>query len=399
MTAIKEAKLIKRDEIKARYKLSKEQITKLQFGYELGVSTKTLIEEFGLNGLQPSQITYLFDNVVTDIMCPYCEMLLEREPATKTSGEKDAVCQQCGHKVSVNNWAHCSCPGCLDKRKQEAENAKKHKEKQICKLLDREHEKDYYEYEDLTHWEKLLLGALITFAMNEELEYMKPLEDCDKNLLPCPNKSIEVLRELYHSGVIILGNRYRPNAFVLDKEDKVSFYLSKLFFEEWTDNDNACTELLNPKSLMTSNQMLLLWRDLNKQEGIAQLLHVFQKMGITSFEPGKRTQELFATMAENLSLSQIFRMINYVTDKTAKDILTGDRYKKHDANATITRLESYYKRALHEGYSLYRVKYDEDLSMATTYLYNKVLNMGHSAFYSVPNSEMEEKTILSDEGK
>ena len=389
---------MKKEELRKKYNLSEEQKKKLQFGYELGVNVKTLIEEFGLEGLPPSQITHLFDNIVTDIKCEYCETFLEREPPTKTSGEKDAMCQQCGHKVFVNNWSHCSCEGCVGKRKQDEENKKKRKERLICDLLDREHENNYYDYEDLTHWEKVLLGALITFAMDEELKYVQPLEDCDRNLLPCPNKSIDILRELYHSRIIILGNRYRPNGFVIDKDDKVSFYLNKMFFELWTDNDGICSELLNPEPFMTNNQMLLIWRDLNKQEGIAHLLSVFRKIGITSFEAGKKTQELFATMAENLSLSQIFRMVNYVTDKTAKDILTGDRYKKHDANATITRLESYYKRAMHEKYSLYRVKYEENLSMVTTYFYNKALNMGDSAFYSVPNIEIEEKTILADEG-
>jgi hypothetical protein len=356
-----------------KYQLNYEQIGELQKRYYDGESTKKLIADFDLQGLQPSQITYLFDNIVADIVCAYCNIPMEKEPPTRTSPDKDIICPQCGHTVYDSKWRSCSCANCkkkADEQKKKAESEKNSKEelqeKGICKCLDLEHEKKLYESDLLTAWEKLLLGALIEFTMDEDLEYIQPLERFSRTLLSDADKSLNILKELYHRGILILGNRYYTDAFTLNEKYQVqSFTVNRVFYEIWVDDESVVKELLNPKQFLTPEQILLFWKDFNKAEAIKFLLNEFQKIKINNFSPGKKTEEVFGAMVEQFSLSQIFRMIKYVTDKTAKDILSGEKYYQHAANSTITRLESYYKRALHENYSLYNVRYENDLSMIT----------------------------------
>lgn len=384
---------------KKRYLLSDEQRRELFRRYYNGENTKKLIVEYNLQGLQPSQITYLFDNIVTDIMCEFCGIPMEKEPKTRSSPDKDiVVCPTCGHTVDRTGWRTCSCKNCM----QKAETIKKSKEqllkKAIIDCLYAEHEKEFYNTNNITPWEKLILGALITFTMDEDLKYIQPLENCNRYLMPDANKSLEIMKGLYDQGILILGNKYFTNAFKLNEENEVSCYtLNGVFYELWVDDDSLPKKLLNPEPFLTSEQILLFWRDFNKAEAINYLLKEFYKIGIKNFSPGKKTEQVFVAMVEQFSLSQIFRIVRYITDKTAKDILSKDITHQHAANMTITRLESYYKRALHENYSLYNVRYENDLSMITTYFYNKILNMGDSAFFSVPNIEMKQFTILSTE--
>lgn len=386
-----------KEKARKTYILSDKQRCELFKRYYNGENTKELIAEFNLQGLQPSQIIYLFDNIVTDVICEYCGIPMEKEPGTRTSSEKDIICPTCGHTLYNANWRTCYCENCKEKAKTIKKATEDLLKKAICACLDAEHEKEFYDTNKLTQWEKLILGSLINFTMDEDLQYIQPLENFNRSLLPNTNKSLEMIKALYDEGILILGNKYYTNAFTLNEKNEVaSFTVNRVFYEIWVDDDSLCRRLLNPDPFLTPKQIMLFWKDFNKAESIKYLLDEFNKIGIKNFSPGKKTEEVFGAMVEHLSLSQIFRIIRYITDKTAKDILSKEISYLHAANATITRLESYYKRALHENYSLYIVRYEDNLSMVTTYFYNKILNMGDSAFYSVPNIELKQFTVLSN---
>ena len=366
------------------YKLTTEQKTELQRRYYAGEKTNILIEEFKLHGLK--RIYYLFDNFVTDTLCEYCNVNMEREPNSRSSAANNTVCPKCNHTIHPPSYRQCNCKNCHLKKlaHEQLQN------KSICKFLSEERKKERYPFEKLTDREKILLGSLVTFAMNEDLEYVQPLKNCSRLFLPCFEKSNQVLIELHKYGIIILSNRYHAEAFQINNEYEVtSFDYEKVFFEIWSDNFENCMKLLNPERFLEDEQIITFWRCLNHMEAIKYFLNVLQKIRIPKFSPGKKTNELFSEMSEKFSLSQIFRIINYITDKTAKDILVGEKYRLHAANATITRMESYYKRALYENYSLHHVTIPKDLSMVTTYFYNKILNMGDSAFYSVPDTNLK----------
>ena len=334
-------------------------------------------------------------NIVTDIICEYCDVPMEREPGTRTSPQKDIICPKCGHIYYESGWRTCFCDNCRMKVQKEKKEKEEIKKQAICNCLDLEHDKPLYKEKDITNWERIILGALVSFTMDENLEYIQPLCNFSRKLLPGEDKSLSVLKELYHQGIIILGNRYYTDAFTInERNDATSYTVNRVFYEIWVDDAEFCKNLINPQKFLTDEELLFHWRNCNKNEAIEFLLEEFNKIGIKSFSPGKKTEEIFSAMVEKLSLSQIFRVIHYITEKTAKDILSGEKSYKHAANATITRMESYFNRAIYENYSLYNVRYEDNLSMVTTYLYNKILNMGDSAFYSVPNAEKKEMTIL-----
>lgn len=211
----------------------------------------------------------------------------------------------------------------------------------------------------------------------------------ERTLLPTEEDSIKMLSSLYDKGLIILSVKNYLNSFTFDNNNNAtSFDLDNVYFDLWIKEETACDELLNATFNLSKEAKLSYWQEINKLEAINYLISVFEKIKIYDFNPGKKTNEVFDKLVEKFSLSQIFRMINYVTDKTSKDILSKEKTVQHAANATISRIESYAARALFEGYSLYKVKYDDNLSMVTTYFYNRVLCMGDSAFYEIPQMEL-----------
>lgn len=377
-----------REEIREKNHLTKEQLDALQKRYYAGESTKLLIQEFDLKGLQPGQITYLFDNIKTDIKCEYCDVFMEQLPPTKTTPNKEIVCPSCGHKIFNNTYNFCWCKNCIKKREDEEKRVKEKRISSAIKWIHREHENEKTSLDSICDWDRILLGTLVNFACDEELTHVEPLYENEKLLMPDEENSLKMIRGLYEKGLIILSEKNYLNSFAFDKDNNAtSFDLDKVFYDLWIKEETACDELLNATFDLSKESKLIYWREINKLEAINYLISIFDKIKIYDFNPGKKTNEVFDKLVEKFSLSQIFRMINYITDKTSKDILSKEKTVQHAANSTISRLESYANRVLYEGYTLYKVKYDDNLSMVTTYFYNKVLCMGDSAFYEIPQIE------------
>lgn len=379
-----------RKEIREINHLTKEQLDELQKRYYAGESTKLLIQVFDLKGLQPGQITYLFDNIKTDIKCEYCGVFMEQlPPPTRTTPSKEIVCPLCGHKIFNNTYGFCWCENCTKKREDEEKRIKEKRMASAIEWIRRERANEKTPFDDIGDWDKILLGAIVNFAFDEELTHIEPFCENEKMLMPDETNSIKMLRGLYEKGLIILSEKNYLSSFTFDNDNNAtSFKLDEVFYDIWIEDGAASNELLNAAFNLSKESKLNYWREVNKLEAISYLISIFEKIKIRDFNPGKKTSELFDRLVEKFSLSQIFRMINYITDKTSKDILSKEKSAQYAANSTIARLESYANRVLYEGYTLYKVKYEDNLSMVTTYFYNRVLCMGDSAFYEVPQMEL-----------
>lgn len=378
-----------REEIRKTNKLTNEQLDELQKRYYAGESTKLLIQEFDLKGLRPSQITYLFDNIKTGIKCEYCDVFMEQLPPTRSTPNKEIVCPQCGHTIFDNKYNSCWCKNCVKKRKDEENRIKEKRVASVMKWVQSDHENEQISLDNISDWDKMLLGSIINFAFDEELTNIEPFCNNERQLMPDKDNSFKMIRGLYEKGLIVLSEKNYLKSFAFDSDNNVSsFKLDEVFYNLWIKEDTACDDLLNATFNLSKESKLIFWREVNKIEAINYLISIFKKINIHDFNPGKKTNEVFDKLVEKFSLSQILRMINYITDKTSKDILSKEKTVQHAANATISRLESYATRVLYEGYTLYNVKYEDNLSMITTYFYNRILCMGESAFYEIPKMEL-----------
>lgn len=378
-----------REEIRKINALTNEQLDELQKRYYAGESTKLLIQEFNLKGLRPGQITYLFDNIKTEVKCEYCDIFMEQLPPTRSTPNKEIVCPICGHKIFDNKYNSCGCKNCIKKREDEKHRIKEKRVASVIKWIQSEHESEKISIDNISEWDKILLGAIVNFALDEELTNVEPFCENERLLMPDEDSSFKMIRELYEKRLIILSEKNYLKPFTFDSNnDAISFNLDEVFYNLWIKEDAACDTLLNAAFDLSKETKLIYWRKINKIEAINYLILIFKKIKIYDFNPGKKTSEVFDKLVEKFSLSQILRMINYITDKTSKDILSKEKTVQHAANATISRLESYATRVLYEGYTLYKVKYEDNLSMVTTYFYNRILCMGDSAFYEIPQMEL-----------
>ncbi len=85
-----------KEEIKSKFVLTDEQRKALQNEYyNTSKKTNIIIEEFNLKGLRPAELTYLFDDIITDIPCKHCGEILRQHPPTRTTVNKVKFCSNC----------------------------------------------------------------------------------------------------------------------------------------------------------------------------------------------------------------------------------------------------------------------------------------------------------------
>ncbi len=143
-----------KEEIKSKFILTDEQRKALQNEYyNTSKKTNIIIEEFNLKGLRPAELTYLFDDIITEIPCEHCGEILRQHPPTRTTVNKVKFCPNCGHKIYSSNYETCHCERC---------------EKQYIKLIEdticKHRNYPKMQYEELFLDEIITLGAIYRYG-------------------------------------------------------------------------------------------------------------------------------------------------------------------------------------------------------------------------------------------
>ena len=341
--------------------------------------TTELIKEFDLDGLRPAQITYLFDDVVTDVKCEYCGTLMQHEPPTRSSTEKDLYCPACGHKFYCDSYNNCYCSGCKDKRKKLIDNYISTKRVAQKKSID-----------ELSARDKLLLGALIHYGANDNNTISWSGDPRSLHLHADNDETEKTINYFIENGYLVLSKEnsvdnfsFRNNSIEFEENSR---WGKKVFYDIWLNkNDLYC--LSNWEFHISNDEISELWLRVNKYETISYLLTIFEKYHIRYYNFDELNQ-IFDNYIRKFSLLQILGIIKYVTQKPAQDIVLGDLTRKQAGYKITKHLKNYYNWVLKNNYEVREIELNTfDFSMITKFFYYKILKRGDIGFSLIATSE------------
>lgn len=221
--------------------------------------TTELIEEFGLNGLRPTQIPYLFDDLETDTKCEYCGTLMKHEPLSRSNKVKDLYCPNCGHIDYIDHsYENCYCSNCKNRR---VALIKRHI------ALDRERPK--HSLNELNSWNKLILGAIIKYCKdNNGYIYGGGYNYRLYDNLSSENDD-EVFDELLKNHFLVLSSTNTVDNFHFSsksKDIKIDYaFDNNAFYDLWL-NEKDIDLLENGKIFQSEQEVISMWRTINESE-------------------------------------------------------------------------------------------------------------------------------------
>ena len=370
---------MKREELKKKYPLSKEQHEELKRRYYAGDRIADLIKDFGLVGIMPSQLYLLFDDVTTRQKCPHCGSYLKHSPFSRqvTIHDRELVCINCNHKYSKYHYELCECDGCVKQRNYE-----------LWKFFQTEHSIDFGAIEELDVAERLYLGALHLYGRNENDGYILSYKEQKPHL--CFWDKIEtelIFNSLYNKRCLVVSPNSNVNNFIFDRDNKLD--LDALFYdppyELWLNkNDILKLERGDVLSDLEKNEY---WRKVNRRELKSYLIRFFERNYIQNYNSRKLDRITDAYSAE-FSLAEIFSAIKYITGKF-KD-------KKEVGGNVFRYLENYYQwaKSNREQINKYAQKvFLEETTFITRYFYEAVLG-DEELFYKKPNFSRWEIDVI-----
>lgn len=335
--------------------------------------TTEIIKEFGLNGLRPAQITYLFDDVVTDVKCEYCGTLMQHEPPTRSSTEKDLYCPSCGHIVYQNNYEHCNCKGCKEKRNN-----------LIKTYIFKNRDYPKKSLGNLNAWLILILSTLLAYGTdNDGFVIYKNDFRSNFNLFPNEDETTETLEYLINNHFLVLAE-YNPdyNFEFKDNNEEINLsHYNPIYYELWLEDD--VKDLLQIAWNYDETQKEL-WHKINKDEALNYLLTIFKKYYIRNYNIDELDQ-IMDKYVDSFSLLQIFNAIKYVTKQPAQDIALGELSRKSAGYAITKHLKNYYNWLIKNNTEIKEYEINTyNFSLITKFFYFNILKfdrIGNTKIY------------------
>lgn len=335
--------------------------------------TTELIEKFGLNGLRPTQIPYLFDDFETDIQCEYCGTLMKHEPPSRSNKVKDLYCPNCGHIDYIDHsYESCHCSGCKNKR---IALIKKHI------ALDRERPK--HSLNGLNSWNKLIFGAIIQYCKNNNGYiygggYNYRLYD---NL--SSEDDDEIFDELLKNHFLVLSSANTVDNFHFSsksKDIKIDYgFGNNAFYDLWL-NDKDIELLKNGKIFQSAQEIITMWRTINESEVYNFIVQIVDNLsckdGYCEEWEDKYTfseiKWLANVLVKRFSLLQIMNIVRHLAQPYSFEYLISDNYGKDTGREFLQDLSHF----LMLGSNNIDINYDIEkfhLALTTKYFYEIVL--------------------------
>lgn len=387
--------------------LSLESIEELMDLYYSGAkTTKELLELYDIK-VSPSQLYTLFPHVeVKDNSCRHCGGKLYIKRPSKTSYPNNnniPYCIECGHEEGYS----CKCVQCMKEREIQLKIREKEKRdllesrRNLIKNTYKLSSENFEVYEDLEFLDKIFLGSLCRYGLNEDGSTIKELESIDGVLAP-HNMKLEIPKKLYHNNIILVHPDSDINSFANDERFPNVFYISKVIYylniKHESNKVDTINKILNPNLDLEEHieSTYELWREIALGECLDYLLYQMNKVGF-SFSIGEKTIVVMNNLLNDFSVSQIYSIIYNSISKATRYYQESNITKKQASNSVITRCESYGERALIEGWNITKYTRVKDLpqSSLSEFLFNKVFKIGDKCFHEKPSVDILEEYINS----
>lgn len=371
--------------------LSTDDVGMLITRYYAGESAKKLILEFSLD-IKVADLYKTFPpEICEDHNCEYCGTTLVIDRCSRTYAKmlrhnRDMYCPNCLHHPFKSQ---CKCVNCLNIAQQTKEN----RLRLIREVYDVPHES--VPFEDLSFDSKVYLGALCRALLSEDMLEITPYTTSNVTLAPTKGFSLEILKQLSDKNAIVISPASSIDSFDIEADnfpnsyypDLVTYILNLSFSSNEKD---LLSEILNPTYFSSDleTEALVLWKRIAIYECIEYLLYQFGRVHF-KFNPGAKTKEVFETLLNDYSVSQIYGIIYREVSNASRYYLESNISRKHAATSVISMCEKYGEIARIKGWTptqYYRIK-DLPQSALSLFFFNRVLGIGDNGFTNVPSLE------------
>lgn len=366
--------------------LTDDQLNQLMMRYYAGEGVETLIREFHL-AILPSQITRIFPpEVIQDVLCTYCLHPMRRRRVSRSGVKKyqpqDIYCEVCGH-----THGSCDCQNCINEKIKEAYVFERIAREKIVEQIKRPRS-EAIKIDDLSLWQAITIVALDRVASEENAALLTNIELHKRSFAPTTGLAVEILTELYETGLIDFSLDSPLDAFIFGNDQGIRYYPHKAYWvlrlaPTWAENIYVLQEIR--KSIESLDAWPAQWLDqlnvvaqrISLHEGFSYLNIKLNEHGF-NFRPGEKSERIFIEILTKYSLSRLYNFIWTSVRDASAYYLRGGVTKQQAANSVVGGCSRRAERAAAEGWDIksYRRDYRLEESELTATVRNIVTQLG-----------------------
>ncbi len=391
--------------------LNNVQLDELIFDYYNSKdSIKKIMEKYRVEGIRSSDLYKYFPPEESEIeFCEYCNVNLEKKRLSRSNSQwsfkvRDNIfqCPNCGHSLSET----CMCNRCKEKRRVIEEEKAEKKRTFLNKHLNKD-DNDIC-YSELSFKQKVYLGAFLRCGISHDYNSISPIRHFDERLTPSSETSKMIFEELYFSGVIKIDPlKATLSMFTVDYEnDSFTFLYEEvptyLNINDKIERNDTIKRLLNHPGLIEndhdSDSAVELWKEIIYWECLELYKFRLEAYGF-EYRIGKKTEDFFRTLINEMPISQIYSIIWNGAKNSAAYYQEGRVNRRQAANSTLTRMRGTRDRIMagHWDVNNYNRPKDCPQSSISAYFFDTVIRLSYKAWEEIPSSMLINS--VSEEGK
>lgn len=317
-----------------------------------------------------------------------------------TSAAKQSKCDFCGHIEYQSGGQICKCSGCILQREKDALKEYKNLEKAVLDVCTPYYASEMFTLNHFSLLDSIYLLATFRASNSENLldigpipfNSLAPTVELEKHILSVleqkgligvsPNSSVEAFKiengravsyKIYH---VQYRTLIAPDQ--LGTQDQVSA-LERVFREvQWPSTWTFCVDI-------ELDDIFRLWKKVALNECL-QFLDFCCTERKFDFSPGPKTLQIFKSVLESYSVSQVFAMIWRAAQSAVDFYHRKNVAKQHAVNTIPGHIKTFSERALAEGWSVkgFSRNYELPPTAIANVLYGLVLKLGDKAIEVIP---------------
>jgi hypothetical protein len=232
------------------------------------------------------------------------------------------------------------------------------------------------------------LAALSRFGSDESLTYIRAYDSIrDQELTPSSDYSIEIIKELYASRLLIVSPSSDLDRITLNENGGYSFYMEKVEF--LLPHPDPTTFLTSLEEYLLSpcffedhkSELELFAQEIALQECLAYLERALLEHQL-KYSPGEKTFLVLNKGLESYSVAQMYSFIWRAAKDAAAFFVRKRVSKDHAAKTVVGSIENQIERASANEWNItsFRRNYDLSQSALSRVLYNTVLKTDDGGF-------------------
>lgn len=377
--------------------LNEEEINTLIKRYYSNEKIAVLLSEYKIN-VRPGQLYKLFPSKEINQQCPYCRVNLFEKYASKGSSWRKAEikCPECGHMEGI----HCWCKNCSEKinKQKEVERIKAQEEftrkQDFMKSLLKIDDSRKIDFGTLDFSDKIHLGALLREGIDEDFNFIHPIETFTNPLAPTESYQNEIIKSLSEKNIIVIHPESDPACFVNVEPSTGDFRYYPLKVK-WSVNVKQedlnkvplIDSIINPSEGYDSEDAFLLWRKIALNESIEYFSYSVNTIMGIKYSIGEKTISVLEDLLNDFSVSQVYNIIYRSTNNALRFQKEQRTSTHHAANTIIGNAQSYAERAKLNNWDLQRYGRRKECpeSALSRFFFERVLKIGYAGFNDKPH--------------